>query len=80
MWLSMNTNAGARVSEVLESTLGRNGLVIFSVDGLEDTTAHTDKCTMEQSKKIMDAFIGAEVEHVGIFEDLYEHLEEAREL
>ena len=40
MWLSMNTNAGAREPEwwaELAKTLGRNGLVIFSVDGLEDT-------------------------------------------
>ena len=36
----MNTNAGAREPEwwaELAKTLGRNGLVIFSVDGLEDT-------------------------------------------
>jgi MoaA/NifB/PqqE/SkfB family radical SAM enzyme len=40
MWLSMNTNAGAR-DEVwwsnLSKTIGKNGAVIFSVDGLEDT-------------------------------------------
>mgnify|MGYP007071585361 CR=1 FL=1 len=40
MWLSMNTNAGARDQEwwgELAKVLGRNGTVIFSVDGLEDT-------------------------------------------
>lgn len=40
MWLSMNTNAGAREEEwwkSLAETIGRNGNVIFSVDGLEDT-------------------------------------------
>ena len=40
IWLSMNTNAGAR-SETwwydLAQIFGRNGRVIFSVDGLEDT-------------------------------------------
>lgn len=40
IWLSMNTNAGAR-DEVwwreLAKIYGRNGAVIFSVDGLEDT-------------------------------------------
>jgi MoaA/NifB/PqqE/SkfB family radical SAM enzyme len=40
MWLSMNTNAGARDSEwwiELANIIGRNGAVIFSVDGLADT-------------------------------------------
>lgn len=40
MWLSMNTNAGARDAawwEQLASIYGRNGAVIFSVDGLADT-------------------------------------------
>jgi len=40
MWLSMNTNAGARDSEwweELASIYGRMGAVIFSVDGLRDT-------------------------------------------
>ena len=40
MWLSMNTNAGARDEEwwsELAKTFGRMGAVIFSVDGLEDT-------------------------------------------
>lgn len=40
MWLSMNTNAGARDAEwwkSLATTIGKHGSVIFSVDGLEDT-------------------------------------------
>jgi MoaA/NifB/PqqE/SkfB family radical SAM enzyme len=40
MWLSMNTNAGARDEawwEELAHVFGRMGAVIFSVDGLEDT-------------------------------------------
>lgn len=40
MWLSMNTNAGARSTEWwtdLAKTIGRMGAVIFSVDGLEET-------------------------------------------
>jgi len=40
MWLSMNTNAGARDTEwwtELAQVFGRMGAVIFSVDGLRDT-------------------------------------------
>jgi len=40
MWLSMNTNAGARDEawwEELAQIFGRKGAVIFSVDGLKDT-------------------------------------------
>lgn len=40
MWLSMNTNAGAREPEwwaELANIIGQKGTVIFSVDGLEDT-------------------------------------------
>lgn len=40
MWLSMNTNAGARDSDwwsQLAKIYGKKGAVIFSVDGLEDT-------------------------------------------
>ena len=52
MWLSMNTNAGAREEEwwkSLAETIGRNGNVIFSVYGLEDTNHRIDKCPTEQS-------------------------------
>lgn len=40
MWLSMNTNAGARNESwwtELAKILGKNGAVIFSIDGLSDT-------------------------------------------
>jgi len=40
MWLSMNTNAGAKNVEwwkKLAKTIGKKGAVIFSVDGLSDT-------------------------------------------
>jgi len=40
MWLSMNTNAGAKNTiwwHALAKTIGSNGAVIFSVDGLKDT-------------------------------------------
>jgi len=40
MWLSMNTNGGARDSQWwadLANVYGRYGAVIFSIDGLEDT-------------------------------------------
>lgn len=40
MWLSMNTNAGARSADwwrQLAQVIGKKGAVIFSVDGLEDT-------------------------------------------
>ena len=40
IWLSMNTNAGAKTAEwwkKLAKIFGKKGAVIFSVDGLEDT-------------------------------------------
>jgi MoaA/NifB/PqqE/SkfB family radical SAM enzyme len=40
MWLSMNTNAGARDEnwwKNLAKIIGKNGAVIFSIDGLNDT-------------------------------------------
>lgn len=40
LWLQMNTNAGARGAEWWEkiaNIFGRNGAVIFSIDGLRDT-------------------------------------------
>lgn len=40
MWLSMNTNAGAKSQDwwtQLAKIIGKHGAVIFSVDGLEDT-------------------------------------------
>ena len=46
MWLSMNTNAGAREETwwaELARVFGRKGAVIFSVDGLEDTNPYIGK-------------------------------------
>ena len=63
MWLSMNTNAGAREETwwaELARVFGRKGAVIFSVDGLEDTNPYIGK---EPNWKIVersaDAFIEA---------------------
>ena len=46
MWLSMNTNAGAREETwwaELARVFGGKGAVIFSVDGLEDTNLYIGK-------------------------------------
>ena len=60
MWLSMNTNAGAR-DEVwwgdLAKTIGRKGAVIFSVDGLEDTNhLYRQGVVWENVERSMRAF------------------------
>ena len=87
MWLSMNTNAGAREPEwwaELAKTLGRNGLVIFSVDGLEDTNhLYRQNVQWSKVKRSMDAFIGAggRARWDYLVFDFNEHqVEEAREL
>ncbi len=63
MWLSMNTNAGAKdVSwwTSLASVFGRNGAVIFSVDGLEDTNhLYRQNVIWDNVKRNMQAFIAA---------------------
>lgn len=63
MWLSMNTNAGAKdVSwwTSLASVFGRNGAVIFSVDGLEDTNhLYRQNVVWDNVKRNMQAFIAA---------------------
>lgn len=63
MWLSMNTNAGARDSswwETLATTLGKNGAVIFSVDGLEDTNhLYRQNVQWKIVERSMHAFIAA---------------------
>ena len=46
MWLSMNTNAGARDEAwwtELAQIHGRMGAVIFSVDGFMDTNPYTGR-------------------------------------
>jgi MoaA/NifB/PqqE/SkfB family radical SAM enzyme len=63
MWLSMNTNAGARDEKWwadLAQTIGKNGAVIFSVDGLEDTNhLYRQGVNWNNVFKSMTAFINA---------------------
>jgi MoaA/NifB/PqqE/SkfB family radical SAM enzyme len=63
MWLSMNTNAGARDEEwwiKLAHTFGRMGTVIFSVDGLEDTNhIYRQGVSWKAVERSMLAFISA---------------------
>jgi MoaA/NifB/PqqE/SkfB family radical SAM enzyme len=63
MWLSMNTNAGARDEawwEDLAKTIGRKGAVIFSVDGLEDTNhLYRQGVVWENVERSMRAFTQA---------------------
>jgi MoaA/NifB/PqqE/SkfB family radical SAM enzyme len=63
MWLSMNTNAGARDEhwwKDLAKILGRQGAVIFSVDGLEDTNhLYRQGVRWEFVERNMRAFIEA---------------------
>ena len=63
MWLSMNTNAGAKNVEWWEQlarTIGRNGTVIFSVDGLSDTNhLYRQNVNWSNVERNMRAFIAA---------------------
>tara|TARA_Y200000002_G_C22676979_1_gene662516 strand:- start:1020 stop:2096 length:1077 start_codon:yes stop_codon:yes gene_type:complete len=63
MWLSMNTNAGARDKEwwhKLAKIFGKQGAVIFSVDGLEDTNhLYRQGVVWKNVERSMDAFIEA---------------------
>jgi len=63
MWLSMNTNAGARDEtwwQELASTFGRMGAVIFSVDGLSDTNhIYRQGVVWEHVERSMRAFTKA---------------------
>lgn len=63
MWLSMNTNAGAKSAywwTNLATVIGRNGTVIFSVDGLEDTNhLYRQHVIWRNVKRSMKAFIKA---------------------
>ena len=63
MWLSMNTNAGARDVEWwarLAKIIGRKGCVIFSVDGLENTNhLYRQNVRWEIVERNMKAFIAA---------------------
>lgn len=63
MWLSMNTNAGARDETwwtKLAKIFGRNGAVIFSVDGLRDTNhIYRQGVSWDSVERSMDSFINA---------------------
>jgi MoaA/NifB/PqqE/SkfB family radical SAM enzyme len=63
VWLSMNTNAGARDKDwwsKLAHTFGKMGTVIFSVDGLEDTNhIYRQGVSWSAIKRSMQAFINA---------------------
>lgn len=63
MWLSMNTNAGAKNEEwwrELANVFGRMGAVIFSVDGLRDTNhIYRQNVVWDNVERSMKAFAGA---------------------
>ncbi len=63
IWLSMNTMAGAKTPDwwaELARTIGRNGAVIFSVDGLEETNhLYRQGVQWENVERNMKAFIAA---------------------
>ena len=63
MWLSMNTNAGAKDVkwwQALAKTIGKNGAVIFSVDGLSDTNhLYRQNVVWDNVERNMRAFIDA---------------------
>lgn len=63
MWLSMNTNAGARDEQWwinLATCFGRMGTVIFSVDGLSDTNhIYRQGVIWDNVQRSMQAFISA---------------------
>jgi len=63
MWLSMNTNAGARDEawwQELAKTFGRMGAVIFSVDGMSDTNhIYRQGVVWDNVERSMRAFTNA---------------------
>lgn len=63
MWLSMNTNGGARNSDwwrELSKIYGRFGAVIFSVDGLSDTNhIYRQNVNWDAVENSIQSFIGA---------------------
>jgi len=63
MWLSMNTNGGAKDVEwwsELAQVFGNKGTVIFSVDGLSDTNhLYRQNVVWENVQRNMKTFIGA---------------------
>ena len=63
MWLSMNTNAGAKSTDwwrELAGIIGRKGAVIFSVDGLKDTNhLYRQNVVWDNVERNMRAFVEA---------------------
>lgn len=87
MWLSMNTNAGARDEKwwtQLAKIMGRNGAVIFSVDGLSDTNhIYRQGVNWDNVHRSMNSFISAGGRarwDFLIFEHNQHQVDEAREL
>tara|TARA_Y200000002_G_scaffold365449_1_gene355370 strand:+ start:9259 stop:10335 length:1077 start_codon:yes stop_codon:yes gene_type:complete len=87
IWLSMNTNAGAREEawwKELAKIFGRMGAVIFSVDGLESTNhIYRQGVVWKKVERSMDAFIkagGRARWDFLIFEHNQHQVEEARKL
>ena len=85
--LTMNTNGSARTVtwwKELAEVIGKDGYVIFSVDGLEDTNYLYRKNTvwekiMENAKAFIDAGGNAHWEYI-VFEHNEHQVEEARRL
>ena len=87
MWLSMNTNAGARDEAwwaELAKIYGRMGTVIFSVDGLRDTNhLYRQGVVWDNVERAMRSFIAAGGRarwDFLIFEHNQHQVEEAREI
>jgi len=87
MWLSMNTNAGARDKEwwsELASVINKKGTVIFSVDGLEDTNhLYRQNVNWKIVERSMHSFIeaGGRARWDFLVFDFNQHqVEEARQL
>jgi MoaA/NifB/PqqE/SkfB family radical SAM enzyme len=87
MWISMNTNAGARDSEwwtKLAKIINKKGNVIFSVDGLEDTNhLYRQNVQWRIVERSMHSFIaaGGRARWDFLVFDFNQHqVEEAREL
>ena len=87
MWLSMNTNAGAKSVawwEELASVINKKGAVIFSVDGLRDTNhLYRQGVNWDNVERNMQAFINAGGRarwDFLIFEHNQHQVEEAEEL
>ena len=63
MWLSMNTNGGGRDAgwwAELATVIGKNGAVIFSVDGLSDTNhLYRQNVNWEKVENAMTSYVGA---------------------